>query len=154
MIDGGYYLFPELKFQCEADITRLRGYFSVDPSEDTPFYLQIWRKQNNSDSYIREEQVNLNLSAHCQNDGDIEQCYVDYLMPRELEVESDDFIGFYTGNNTLARPLFSSSMSNTQLYLVQARFSRRQFIDGNEINNMTVSYRPQVFGKSIVQFLV
>ena len=151
-ITRGFYLFPELQFYCEANIRRVRGYFVVDAAVYAPFYLQIWREQNGSGSLIRVQQISLDLSTHCQyNDNDNEQCYIDYMIPHELKVEADDFIGFYTYANTLARPLFSSSTSNTTVYLLISRSN----IDRTNIENkpsttlkiLSIFYRPQVIGK-------
>ena len=143
-------MFPELQFQCETDIKRVRGYFLVDPDELISFYLQIWRKQNLSGEYIRIEEINLNFSAHCENNSKDELCYIDYLIPYDLEFEAEDkdFIGFYTSNNTLARPLFSSSKTNTQLYLSQFRFNRGLVRENsNFVRKQSISYRPQVISK-------
>ena len=149
--NGALYVFPELKFQCETDIKRIRGYFLVDPDESTSFYFQIWRKQNTSGEYIRIEEVNLNFSALCENDNNDEPCYIDYAILRELEVKVDDFIGFYTENNTLARPLFSSSETSTHLYLFTSRFNipvlRETVIKRLRIPLRSIFYRPQVASK-------
>ena len=147
-ITRGFYLFPELQFHCEDNIKRVRGYFKVDATVYTPFYLQIWRKQNSSGNLIRVDQVNLNLSTHCQyNENDNEQCSFDYMIPHELKVEADDFIGFYTFNNTLARPLFSSSISNTALHLLISRSNTDRIMNITTLRNLSISFRPQVIGK-------
>ena len=145
-LNRGFYLFPDLQFLCETDIKRVQGYFLVNPSVSTSFYLQIWRKQNTSEkNYIRLNQVNLNFSALCDNN---EQCYVDHLLlPHELEVEREDFIGFYTENNTLARPLFSLSTSTTQLYLVSSRTNTDNIMLEDNLRNLSILYRPQVISK-------
>ena len=151
-IRRGFYLFPDLQFSCETDIIRVQGYFLVNLSVSTTFYLQIWRKQNLSESYTRLSQVNLNQfsAAHCDNNG---QCYIDYLLPHEIEVEREDFIGFYTDNNTLARPLFSSATSATQLYLVSSRANTNNLMPNlNDRSSFSIDYRPQVIGKSVVIF--
>ena len=148
-IDSRRYLFPELQFQCETDITGVRGYFLVYSNQSTSLYFEIWRKQEDSRSYVRIEQVNLNLSTHC-NDRDNEECYIDYLLPRELEVKRGDIIGFYTDNDTLARPLFSSSTTNTRLYLSPSRNIPIFFITGrafDRVLNLSIPYRPQMNGK-------
>ena len=141
-ITRGFYLFPDLQFLCETDIIRVQGYFLVNPNVSTSFYLQIWRKQNLSGNYIRLSQVNLDFSAHCDNN---EQCYIDYPLPHEIEVEKEDFIGFYTNNNTLARPLFSSAASTTQLYLVTSRTNVDNLMP--ILNNRSIFFRPQVISK-------
>lgn len=148
-INEGLYLFPEFKFQCDTDINRIRGYFLVDPADaSTSLYFQIWRKQSGFSFYSRVDQVNLNLSANCENTNSNGQCYVDYVLSDDLDVESGDFIGFFTENDTLARPLFSLSMSDTSLYLLSSRFNRR-FIQENSVENdsILISYHPQVMGK-------
>ena len=140
------YLFPKLQLHCEKDIRRVHGYFLVDPDESISFHLQIWRKQKLSGQYVRFKEIDLNFSAHCESNKN-DPCYVDYLLPLELEleVENDDFIGFYTSNNTLARPLFSSSNTTTQLYLFQ--FNRGALRENFTQNLYKISYRPQVIGK-------
>lgn len=145
-ISRGFYLFPDIKFQCETDIKSVHGYFIVDLSKSTLFYLQIWRKNNISGNFIRIEQIKLNFSSYCENDD--KQCYVDYQLPHELEAEKDDFIGFYTDNDSLARPLFSSSTSNTQLYLVPSRTNTD--VINNMIRSTSIPYRPQVIGMLII----
>lgn len=147
-ITRGFYLFPELQFQCETDIMRVRGYFIVNTSIDTPFYFQIWRKQNITGNFILVEQVNLNFSALCQYNNN-EECYIDYLIPKGFEVEIEDFIGFYTHNNTLARPLFSSSTPNTTLFLLKFRKNIDNIMPDslrNSTISRTVSHHPQVIG--------
>lgn len=148
--DRALYLFPMLQFHCETDIKRVRGYFLVDPDESTSFFFQIWRKQNLSGQYVRLREINLNFSAHCENNNNEEPCFIDYLLPLELEleVENDDFIGLYTSDNTLARPLFSSSNTSTQLYLLP--FNRGVIIENiveRFFNSTFISYHPQVTGK-------
>ena len=153
-LNRGLYLFPDLQFLCETDIIRVQGYFLVNPIISTPFYLQTWRKQNmsgNSRNYIRLNQVNLNFSSQCDND---EPCYIDYLLPHEFDVERDDFIGFYTNNNTLARPLFSSSASNTQLYLVSSRTNTDKIMLEDNLNNRSIMYRPQVMSELLLFMLI
>ena len=147
-ITRGFYLFPELQFHCEDNIKRVHGYFKVDATVYTPFYLQIWRKQSGLEGLIRVEQINLNFSTHCQyNENDNEQCYIDYMMPHQLKVEADDFIGFYTFDNTLARPLFSSSTSNTTLYLLISRSNTGRIMNITTLRNLSIFFRPQVIGK-------
>lgn len=148
-IARGFYLFPDLQFLCKTDIIRVQGYFLINPSESTSLYLQIWRKQNLTRDYIRLNQVNLNFSAQCNNN---EQCYIDHLLPHEIEVESEDFIGFYTNNNTLARPLFSSATSTTQLYLVSSRTDVDIIMLEENFKNLSIRYRPQVMSKLEVIF--
>ena len=58
------------------------------------------------------DEVELNFSSLCSNSSD-DLCYIDYTIPNELKVESEDFVGFYTANNSLARPSFSSTEKNT-----------------------------------------
>ena len=147
-IDSRRYLFPELQFQCETDIKGIRGYFLVDSNQSTSLYFEIWRKQEDSRSYIRIQQVYFNLSTHCK--GDNEECYIDYLLPQEVEAEIGDFIGFYTDNDTLARPLFLSSTLNTQLFLFPSRNLPVLFIIDrvfDRVLNLSIPYRPQVNGK-------
>ena len=152
--DKALYLFPELKFHCETNIERIQGYFLADTDDSEAFYIQIWRKQNFSGDYIRIAEINLNFSAHCENNND-EFCFIDYPISDELEVEIGDFVGFYTENNTLARPLFSSSESNTQLYLFSLGFrlpliTERFIIKRGQFQ--LISYHPQVIGKLNVIF--
>ena len=53
-ISWGFYLFPELQFQCETDIRRVRGYFIVDTSTYTTFYFQVWREEETmSGNFVR-----------------------------------------------------------------------------------------------------
>ena len=147
--DKALYLFPEMKFHCETNMKRIQGYFLADTDDSNTFYIQIWRKQNFSGEYIRMAEINLNFSAHCENNND-EFCFIDYPISDELEVESGDFVGFYTENNTLARPLFSSSESNTQLYLSSSRLIMRMGVIREHfiINQFqSISYHPQVIGK-------
>ena len=148
--DSRRYLFPELQFQCETDIIGVRGYFLVYSNQSTSLYFEIWRKQEDSRSYVRIEQVNLNLSTHCNDDN--EECYIDYLLPRELEVKRGDIIGFYTDNDTLARPLFASSTTNTQLYLSPSKNIPIFLIIGrafDRVLNLSIPYRPQMNSKYI-----
>ena len=153
-IDSRRYLFPELQFQCETDIKGIRGYFLVDSNQSTSLYFEIWRKQEDSRSYIRIQQVYFNLSTHCK--GDNEECYIEYLMPQEVEAEIGDFIGFYTDNDTLARPLFSSAASSTQLYLFPSRNSPVLFITDRvfeRVLNLSIPYLPQVNGKYTILYV-
>ena len=142
-IPNGYYLFPELQFQCETDIKRVYGYFVVDTSIYTSFYFQIWRKQNTSGNLVLVEQVSLNFSAQCQRSRNNETCYIDIMIPRAhaLGVKVGDFIGFYTRNNTLARPLFSSFTSSTQVYLFRSITNIHNITKSLASDNITI---PQV----------
>ena len=65
-----------------------------------------------------------------------------------LEVETGDFIGFYTHNNTLARPLFSSAASSTRVYLLQSR-SNDDYINISLYNSkeFLIDHRPQIIGE-------
>ena len=103
--------------------------------------------------YIRIAEINLNFSVHCDYNND-ELCYIDYPISDELEVENEDFIGFYTENNIVARPLFSSSETNTQLYLLSLG-SRLPVIRESFVNNQlqSISYHPQVIGKLKLWYL-
>ena len=140
-IPNGYYLFPELQFQCETDIKRVYGYFVVDTSIYTSFYFQIWREQNTSGNLVLVEQVSLNFSAHCQRSRNNETCYIDIMIPYVLGVKTGDFIGFYTHNNTLARPLFSSFTSSTQVYLFRSITNIHNITKSLASDNITI---PQV----------
>ena len=145
-IPKGYYFFPELKFQCETDIKRVNGYFIVDTNMYTTFYFQVWREQNISGTFILMGQVSLNFSADCQRSSSNEACYIDYPIPDGLEVEIEDFIGFYTDNNTLARPLFSLATSSTQVYLYPCRTCNVDVLQA-PAPVRTIYYRPQVTGE-------
>ena len=145
--DGRRYVFPELQFQCETDIKGVRGYFLVS-NQSASLSFEIWRKQEDSRTYVRIEKFDFNLSTHCDDDN--EECYIDHLLPQELEVKSGDFIGFYTDNDTLARPLFSPSTTNTQLYLFPSSDFPIFFITNrfsHLLLNLSIPYRPQVNGK-------
>ena len=157
-IPNGYYLFPELQFQCETDIKRVYGYFVVDTSIYTSFYFQIWREQNISGTFILVRQVSLNFSAYCQESNKNKACYIDIMILHGLEVETGDFIGFYTHNNTLARPLFSSAASSTRVYLLQSR-SNNDHIDISlfrepNFKEFTIDHRPQVIGEIKFMFIL
>jgi len=141
---GGFYLFPEIKFHCEFNITNIRGYFLVDPDVSTSFYFQIWRAEYNLGlSIVRVDQVELNFSINCQGSDD-ELCYIDYTIPKILKALDEDFIGFHTVDNSLARPLFSSSTSDTELYLLSS--NNTDNVLARRRNRKSISYLPQVMG--------
>ena len=122
----GFYLFPLLKFQCNTSVTGILGHFLVNLEEyDHDFYFQIWRPNNEAAVAIKrvEPQIELDFDdeySNCQNATYAYhvQCFINYTFPAEIKVEDHDFIGFYTGDNSLARPLFNETKTKTQLELL------------------------------------
>ena len=81
----------------------------------------MWREKVNLGRRIeRVDQVELNFSSLCPKNSSDDLCYIDYTIPNELKVVSEDFIGFYTDNNSLARPSFFSAGKNTIMYVINS----------------------------------
>ena len=149
----GYYLFPLLKFQCNTSITGILGHFLVNPEEyDYDFYFQIWRSKDDAAVAIKHVvEIELDFAdeySNCQNATYAHhvQCFINYTfnLSAEINVEDDDFIGFYTSDNSLARPLFNETKTKTRLEFLSS------VTDENTISEKTVhmnSSYPQIIGK-------
>ena len=150
----GYYLFPLLKFRCSTDVTRILGYFLVNLEEhDYHFYFQIWRPNDTSTTaaiYLVKE-IELDFAdeySDCQNTtyADHVQCFINYTLPVEIKIKDHDFIGFYTSDNSLARPLFNETKTKTQLGLLSSKTNANTISGKTEYMN---SSYPQIIGNNI-----
>ena len=155
----GYYLFPLLKFQCSTDVTRILGYFLVNFEEhDYHFYFQIWRPNDTSTTaaiYLVKE-IELDFAdeySDCQNTTYAHhvQCFINYTLPVEIEVEDHDFIGFYTSDNSLARPLFNETKTKTRLGLLSSKINANTISGRTEYMN---SSYPQIIGNNNIFVLL
>ena len=152
----GFYLFPLLKFHCNTNVTRILGHFLVNLEKHSySFYCQIWRPNNGAKDTINlVQQIELDFNAEyakCQNTSHMHHvnCFINYTLPVKIEVEGHDFLGFYTSDNSLARPLFNETKSKTQLVMLSSR-TNQDIINGRS-EYMNSSY-PQIIGNDSINY--
>ena len=153
-LSHGYYLFPLLKFQCSTNVTRILGHFLVNLEEhDYNFYFQIWRPNDAATLTVAinlVKEIELDFAdeySNCQSTATKHhvQCFINYTLPVEIKVEDHDFIGFYTSDNSLVRPLFNETKTKTQLGLLSSPTNVNTISGKTEYMN---SSYPQIIGNN------
>ena len=155
----GYYIFPLLKFQCGTNVTGILGYFLVNYKEhDYHFYFQIWRPDNTATipTIHLVKEIELDFAdeySNCQNATYARhvQCFINYTLSTEINVEDHDFIGFYTSDNSLARPLFNETKTKTQLGLLSSVTNANTINGRTEYSNSSF---PQIIGNNKLSLLL
>ncbi|XP_065899435.1 uncharacterized protein [Dysidea avara] len=109
----GHYLYPDFYFHCNVKITRFRGLFVVNSSTTISSSVQLWRNISEQLSIALVVEFPLNFTADYSRCDD-SQCAVDYQLPSELQIvtEIGDFVGFYSLNGSVNRPVFQSGSEN------------------------------------------
>ena len=151
----GFYLFPLLKFHCNTNVTRILGHFLVNLEKHSyySFYCQIWRPNDGAvDAINLVQQIELDFNAEyskCQNTSYTHhvRCFINYTLPVAIEVKDHDFLGFYTSDNSLARPLFNETKSKTHLVMLSSR-TNLDTINGR--SEYMISSYPQIIGNGII----